>query len=292
FSSAGAAPTLLNPSPGASVLGNGALFTWESSSTTAPVASYRLNLTAPPGKTSPAAVTTSARAYAWPALLADGTWTWTVTALDGSGASLGTSAARSFIVSYPSLVKVTSPSFTGTRTVGSTLTASPGSFGSSAAGPAVAATYKYQWLRGGGAISGATGKTYKLVAADAARSISVRVTATAAGYAPGSANSAAGVVAKLRSTTAVRLKATRIKRGTRGTLYVTVTAALPKTGAIRVYDGSRLIKTMTLVASNGGKKTFLLPVLTLGRHSLQARYAGNAQIAASNSPRIVLYVVR
>lgn len=292
FSSQGAAPVLLNPATGATVDARGALFTWTPSSPTAPAASYRLNLVAPSGTTSPAGVTTSARAYAWPALLANGTWSWTVTALDGSGAALGTSSSRTFVVNYPTLVTITKPSFTGTRTVGSTLTASPGTFGTSAAGPAVAATYSYQWLRSGSPIAGATGKTRKLVAADAGRTISVRVTASGTGYSPGTATSGGGVIAKISSTTKVSLKSSTIKRGTRGTMYVTVTAALPETGYLRIYDGSRLLRTFTLTTAMNGKKTYLLPILTLGKHSLQARYAGNSQIKPSNSARVTLSVVR
>ena len=45
------------------------------------------------------------------------------------------------------------------------------------------ATYSYQWYRNGAAIKGAIAKTYKLGASDVGRAMTVKVTATKAGYA-------------------------------------------------------------------------------------------------------------
>ena len=69
------------------------------------------------------------------------------------------------------------PTISGTQTVGSTLTATPGTWG-----PAPVAL-TYQWFRGSTAISGATAQTYKLVAADKGTAIKVRVTGTKTAYA-------------------------------------------------------------------------------------------------------------
>lgn len=63
------------------------------------------------------------------------------------------------------------PKISGSQRVGYTLTASKGSWS-----PA-ATTVRYQWLRNGAAISGATGATYKLTGSDHARTIQVRITA-------------------------------------------------------------------------------------------------------------------
>ncbi|MFD7543487.1 hypothetical protein ACFV4R_07590, partial [Pseudarthrobacter sp. NPDC059871] len=68
------------------------------------------------------------------------------------------------------------PTITGTKTVGSTLTANPGSWG-----PAPV-TLAYQWYRGSTAITGATAQTYKLVAADKGAAVKVRVTGTKTAY--------------------------------------------------------------------------------------------------------------
>ena len=69
------------------------------------------------------------------------------------------------------------PTITGTKRVGYTLTANPGAWG-----PAPV-TLAYQWYRSGVAISLATAKTYKLVSADRYDTIKVRVVGTKTGYA-------------------------------------------------------------------------------------------------------------
>lgn len=68
------------------------------------------------------------------------------------------------------------PTISGTRKVGKTLTAAPGTWSPSG----VALTY--QWYRGSAKIADATGRTHKLVKADKGKKISVRVRGTLAGY--------------------------------------------------------------------------------------------------------------
>jgi hypothetical protein len=63
----------------------------------------------------------------------------------------------------------------GTAKVGYTLTAGPGS-------QPPGTTYTYQWFRGSTAIPGATGRTYKAVAADRGQKLRARVTPLNAGY--------------------------------------------------------------------------------------------------------------
>ncbi|MGQ2911210.1 DUF3152 domain-containing protein [Aeromicrobium sp.] len=70
------------------------------------------------------------------------------------------------------VVPVEPPVVTGTSRYGSTLTASPGTWSPTDASVA------YQWLRDGAPITGATAATYRLGAADHARAVSVRVTAS------------------------------------------------------------------------------------------------------------------
>lgn len=82
------------------------------------------------------------------------------------------------------------PTLSGTPTVGTAVTAVPGAWG-----PAPV-TYSYQWLRGGSAISGATGASYTPVASDAGTALSVTVTGTKSGYVTKSATSASTTVAK------------------------------------------------------------------------------------------------
>lgn len=68
------------------------------------------------------------------------------------------------------------PTISGTAKVGYTLTARAGTWA-----PAPV-TLGYQWLRNGVAISGATSSTYKLIATDKGKRITVRVTGTKTGY--------------------------------------------------------------------------------------------------------------
>ncbi|GAA3669199.1 HtaA domain-containing protein [Microbacterium marinilacus] len=75
------------------------------------------------------------------------------------------------------------PTLSGTTTVGKTLTAKPGTW-------TTGTKLSYQWLRDGKAISGATKSAYKLVAADAGKQISVRVTGKLSGYSDASKSSA------------------------------------------------------------------------------------------------------
>jgi hypothetical protein len=79
----------------------------------------------------------------------------------------------------------------GTAKSGSTLTANPSTYSPSPS------SYGYQWLRNGKAISGATGKTYKLTNADANRQITVTVYAKSTGYNDRAVTSGKVNVAKL-----------------------------------------------------------------------------------------------
>lgn len=95
----------------------------------------------------------------------------------GTKSGYTTVTTASDAVSVPKVLTVPSTvSFSGTPTVGSVLTAKPGTWGPSPV------TFRYEWLRGGKTISGATKKTYTLVSADAGHEISVRITGSKSGY--------------------------------------------------------------------------------------------------------------
>lgn len=80
------------------------------------------------------------------------------------------------ITVQPGTISSPTPTLGGTARVGRVLTA-----GTSTWGPG-AVTKSYRWLRNGAPITGATGASYRLVAADLGRKVSVRVTGTKAGY--------------------------------------------------------------------------------------------------------------
>ncbi|MDQ1084723.1 hypothetical protein QE392_001804 [Microbacterium proteolyticum] len=98
--------------------------------------------------------------------------TVTVAAPDGSSAATSLPTAP---VAAGTLGAVT-PTVTGTAKVGSTLTASPGTWTPSPV------TLTYRWKADGVDISGATGKTLKLAKAQIGKRITVTVTGAKAGY--------------------------------------------------------------------------------------------------------------
>jgi uncharacterized protein YkwD len=158
-----------------------------------------MKLTAAPGAWSPAPVTLK---YQWlragAAISGATASTYTVAAADLSKAisvkvtgsktgytTAATSSKATAMVAAGSLVAPV-PGISGTAKVGSKLTAVPGSW---TAGTAL----KYQWLRAGAAISGATAVAYTPGTADIGAAITVRVTGTNPGYATVAKTSAATV---------------------------------------------------------------------------------------------------
>ncbi|RFA08464.1 hypothetical protein B7R54_03915 [Subtercola boreus] len=99
-------------------------------------------------------------------------------------ASASQTSAVSAAVGYGTLSTVT-PTISGTAGVGSTLTASAGTWG-----PAPV-TLAYQWSKAGAAIPGATASTYAPVSADIGATLTVSVTGTKDGYSSATTTSAA-----------------------------------------------------------------------------------------------------
>jgi len=154
-------------------------------------------LTAVPGTWAPAPV---ALAYQWKrggvAISGATASTYTLVAADAgaaitvsvTGAKTGYSAATktSTAVTVKAALQtlMPTPTITGTKTVGATLTANPGTWDAGT-------TLTYQWKKNGGVyISGATAKTYVVKAADAGATITVSVTSTKPGFSPATKTSA------------------------------------------------------------------------------------------------------
>jgi hypothetical protein len=93
-----------------------------------------------------------------------------VTASNAAGATMATSAAVTIKTPPKNTV---APKITGVPKVGKTLTCAKGTWTGS-----TPITYKYQWLRNGAPIAGATAATYVARTADKNKSISCKVTAT------------------------------------------------------------------------------------------------------------------
>ncbi|WP_310526332.1 Ig-like domain repeat protein, partial [Nocardioides sp.] len=203
--------------------------------------------------------------------------------------STGTTTSAGVSVSAGgALVATTTPVISGTPAVSSSLMTTPGVWSSQPT------SYRYQWLRNGAPIPGATSTSYRTVPADAGTSISVAVSAVRTGYADGAATAVGVSIPKMASTTAATLSKTRVPPGTRVKIGITVTVTgVPgPVGAIKVFDGAKALKTLTLVSTRNGKLTWKLPKLKKGKHKIKAVYIGNGTIAGSKSKITKLYVVR
>ncbi|MBH0130591.1 cell wall-binding repeat-containing protein [Salinibacterium sp. NK8237] len=88
--------------------------------------------------------------------------------------------------SFSLKVVAAAPAISGTAKVGETLTAQPKA---TTWLPSTGVTFTYQWKANGTAISGATGSTYNVAAAELGKKISVTVTGSLAGYTSAAATS-------------------------------------------------------------------------------------------------------
>jgi hypothetical protein len=90
-----------------------------------------------------------------------------------SGYTTVVKSSKNFKI-YKGAFAAKTPTITGTKKVGKVLKTS-----ANWAPSGTVVTYKYQWLRNGKSISGATGSGYKLVSKDKKKKISVKITALA-----------------------------------------------------------------------------------------------------------------
>ena len=93
---------------------------------------------------------------------------------------------------------------------------------------------------------------------------------------------------KLASTTSAKLAKTRIDEGrsTKVTVTVKVPGVTGPTGTVKVYDGRKVLKTVTLAAAKRGVVVVKLVKPKKGKHKISARYAGS-DIAGSSASRTV-----
>lgn len=203
----------------------------------------------------------------------------------------GTSTSNSIRVTAGGALQATSqPVITGTPTVGATLTVSNGTW--SQPNP----TFKYQWLRTGAPIAGATSQYYTLTPLDAGKDIAVTVLATRAGYADGAANAPSVLVSKMASTTTSTLSETTVKRGK--TVKVGVTVSVPgvpaPSGSLKIQDGVKTLKTFTMDPFRKGVMTIKLSTkkLKVGRHKIKVVFVGSPAINTSKSKVVRLIVKR
>ncbi|GAA4753879.1 hypothetical protein GCM10023350_44010 [Nocardioides endophyticus] len=151
-----------------------------------------------------------------------------------------TMSAASAALLPPAVVNTTLPSISGSPRVGTTVTASPGTWNPSDA------SLGYQWLIDGLPVTGATSSSYAATPSDLGRSLSVRVTASASSWLPTAATSAAAKVAPGVLTATVKPKVTG-KPKKKAVLKVSTGRWSP--AAVRVklqwYAGAKAIRKAT-----------------------------------------------
>ncbi|GAA5151461.1 hypothetical protein GCM10023340_30310 [Nocardioides marinquilinus] len=163
-----------SPDDGALVEPTGGLFSWLPDPR---ATSYRFERRKPGETTGSLAESVSTRATAWAptSALPAGTAQWRVVAIDAAGKDLGASPWRTFVVVDPPAV-ATPVTISGSGKVGTELRLSAPTF------DPPAETTTYQWYRGTSVISGATGETYTVTAADRDKDLTVRATGALTGY--------------------------------------------------------------------------------------------------------------
>ena len=164
------------------------------------------------------------------------------------------------------------PSIAGTDTVGELLSLNPGSVTPGDA------TITVQWFRDGTAITGATARTYRLVAADEDALITARVTYAKDDFvtlvkstsAVGPVEPKAGEPDPVKPT----LKTSKKVKGKKLVVKVRVLADSqdPVTGQVELTEGKKLYALKTL---NNGKKKLVVKGLKKGFHSVKLTYLGN-----------------
>ncbi|RNL62139.1 hypothetical protein EFK50_10065 [Nocardioides marmoriginsengisoli] len=183
---------------------------------------------------------------------------------------------ESVLVSAPATVPVqaselgvTRPvTLVGSAKVGQTLRATAPVF------DPVATTVTYQWLRDSTPISGAASSSYKLVAADAGRRITVRVVGSRAQYAPTISDAVSAKVARATPSIAAGAKA-RGKKKVRVTVRVSAAGAVP-TGRVTIKRGSKVVATKALT---NGRVTIDLARQKKGKAVYTVVYSGSAAVA-------------
>lgn len=169
------------------------------------------------------------------------------------------------------------PQVVGTATYGSTVTATTGSWNTKGL------SHAYQWLRDGKVVTGRTAVTYKIGTSDIGHRLSVRVTASKDGLAPGTSTSAqTAKVVKAKSKVSVGYSDTSVRKNQKVRLSIAVSSATatPR-GTVRIYENGKRVKTLTL--SSTGRVSYSHTMRTKGLRSLKVVYAGGSAISGSTS---------
>lgn len=179
------------------------------------------------------------------------------------------------------------PTISGKPFVGRKLTASPGEWNVDGL------EFAYQWRADGVDIAGATDGKYTVSASDQGKSVSVVVTATAAGIPQGTAASGPVVIA-YSSTTKLSLSRSVFFSWQRTTAAITVASGAEQspTGRVVVTVDGRVRGEAAVTADSNGRVNYQLPNLGAGIHVVQARFVPDSEaITGSLSPTTFGWVI-
>lgn len=142
----------------------------------------------------------------------------------------------------------------------------------------------FQWLRDGVPIEGATDDRYDVTVADAGSDLSVRVTATAEGFAPAIATSRERAVVGATSTIVGSPNRFVIGAGSSVVYSVRVGATrVEPVGTVTVFDGDLAVGTIELEEGDRGRGSLTISGLGSGIHFLTARFEGSDAVQGSTT---------
>ncbi len=184
-------------------------------------------------------------------------------------------------------VRLSAPGVLGAVRPGAVVRASTGTWLGSPA-------FRYQWLRNGAAIAGATSSSYRVQPADVGRRLAVRVTGVRTGFSiPAVTSPSSAVVPKVSSTVAVAVSPKTARYGrTRATLKATVrVGAGAPSGTVVFRDGKKVLKKVKV---RSGRATYRLGKRTLkrGKHKITATYVPASSRYAGARSKVVTLRVR
>ncbi|KQX74819.1 CHAP domain-containing protein [Aeromicrobium sp. Root472D3] len=167
------------------------------------------------------------------------------------------------------------PRITGSPGVGTVLSVSPGTVSPSGA------SVRYQWLRDGRAISGATGRTRKVSKTDVGRRLSATVTYKASGYTALTATTPA--VRRTRTASSMSVRAVAGGSGRIAfTVTVRATGSAPLSGSLTVVDPAGRTRAVKVTK---GRATFTLTRQATGRQTYRLGYGGTSRVASTEKTK-------
>ena len=161
-------------------------------------------------------------------------------------------------IGYGRIQNVTAPTITGSARLGSTVSVSPGQY------TPAGATVRYQWLRDGKVLTGATGRTRRITVGDLGHKLSARVRFSATGYTTRTVTTAPTGWVKAKSTLTV--SATPGTRRVTFAIRVSAAGIAAPDGTVEVRfagDQYRTVKvvdgraTLTLTGQASGVRTYV-----------------------------------